>query len=414
VRSRTAKAGNTDLRRQQQLSQGANASAKTFKFQRVSFIQRVVRVCTNSTGAYAALRVDVRLDPIAIAGNTLADDISGVRPFVVHHAVRSLHVDVAHEITSLEDRLATLSIEQDQSLMDEDDEEAPVVDANIRIFSQLLRVLAASRSQESINLARAHGADMVIFCGIDIPVHRIVLESRCIVLQHVLRGEMVKSSPISMSLTADDRLEVVGCHPLAMLVALQYMYADNVPAFWDRRVGSIVSEQVAHAGTSIPALKAGVEALARVLRLDTLLTLLASASQRTPSPTLWKDMANLFSQAQIALSQKPESRSRTDLCYDMVLELCDKRVACHTAVLRARCPLFASFLGDEEWTARRWENGVLNVDFKHLDWRPMEFVFKFIYEGEETSMFDTIGRNCAPIQLVPVLMVFVRIRGHLG
>lgn len=405
MRSRTAKAGNTDPRRQQQLTP---ASAKTFKFQRVPSIQRVVKVCTNSTGAYAALRVDVRLDPIAIAGNTLADDLSGVRPFVVHHTVRSLHVDVAHEFTSLEDKLAALSIEGDQSPIDADDDEAPI-DTNIRVLSQLLGVLAPGRSQESIKLARAYGADTVICCGVDIPVHRIILESRCIALQHVFRGETTTSGPISMSLKADDCLEVVGCHPLAVLMVLQYLYSDNVPAFWDRRVGSIVTEQMTHAGTSIPALKAGVEALACVLHLNTLLTLLASASQRTPSPTLPNDMATLFVQAQISLSHMHHARSRTNLCYDMVLELSDKRVACHTAVLRARSPLFASFLGDDEWTARRWQNGVLNVDFKHLDWRPMEFVFKFIYEGGETSMFDAIGRDCVPIQLVLVLTVSVRI-----
>jgi len=370
-----------------------------------------VRVCTNSTGAYAALRIDVKPDPIAITGNTLAEDLAGVRPFVIHHNVRSLHTDVVHEITNLEDKLAALTIEQERILMDDDDEETPV-DTSIRVFSQLLGVLTTSRSLGCIDLAYAQG-DMIISCGIDIPVHHVILGSRCTVMQQAFHGETVKSGAISMSLKARGRLEVVGCHPLAMLVVLHYLYGDNVPAFWDRRIGSVVGEQMAHAGTSVPALKGEVEALARAMRLDNLLIVLASASQRTPSPALWRDMAALFARAQAALSPKHESQSRTT-DYDMVLELSDKRVACHTVVLRARSPLFTSFLGDEEWTARRWEDGVLNVDFKHLAWRPMEFVFKFIYEGAEAGLFDTIGTFCVLVPLVPVLTKFGRIRQHRG
>lgn len=387
-----------DLRRQQQPSQGPSSSSKTFKFQRVPSIQRVVRVCTNSTGAYAALRIDVKPDQIGITGNTLADDLAGVRPFVVHPTLGSLHVDVAHEITSLEDTPAALSIEHEPSLVEEE-EEVPI-DTSIKVFSQLLGVLTANRYQESVDLARAHGADTIIRCGVDIPVHRIILESRCTVMQGAFHGKTVESGPISISLAAHGRLEVVGCHPLAMLVVLHYLYSDNVPAFWDRRVGGIVSELMTHAGTSIPTLKAETETLARMLCLDTLLSVLALASQRMPSPTLGKDMSILFAEAQTALSQTHDSRSSATLGYDMVLELSDRNVACHTAVLRARSPLFASFLGDEEWTARRWENGVLNVDFKHLAWRPMAYVFKFIYEGGETTMFDTIGRVCVLISLI--------------
>ncbi|KAI0071191.1 hypothetical protein K474DRAFT_1776321 [Panus rudis PR-1116 ss-1] len=41
-------------------SSNANANTKTFKFQRVPYIQRVRSVCANSTGAFAAIRVDPR------------------------------------------------------------------------------------------------------------------------------------------------------------------------------------------------------------------------------------------------------------------------------------------------------------------------------------------------------------------
>lgn len=355
-------------------------------------MQRVVKVCTNSTGAYSALRVDVKPNPIAVVGNSLAEDIAGVRPFVVHHTVRSLHVDDAPEISSLEDKLAALSLEKGQDFQDEEEEDAPV-DASLRVFTQLLGVVATSKHRNAVDMSRAHGADVLVRCGIDIPVHRIVLESRCSTLAQLFTGKKLVVGAIKLSLSSDGvHIDVTGCHPLSVLIMMHYLYADNIPAFWDRRVGSVLSEQVVREGTTLQALREEVETLARLLMLDPLLVSLASASQRVPAPTMSKQFSALFSKAQSALaSQERAGHPRAESSYDIVLELSDREVACHSAILRGRSPLFASFLDDEDWTARRWQDGILRVDFKHLEWRHMELVFKFVYCGEEMSMFDRIG-----------------------
>lgn len=149
-----------------------------------------------------------------------------------------------------------------------------------------------------------------------------------------------------------------------------------------------MSEQLINEGTTLPALKSEGETLARLLKLDALLEVLASASQRTLTPSASTHLSSLLETAQSAPTLLS---TRCGGGYDMILELPDREVACHSAMLRARSPLLASFLDDEEWAARRWQNGVLRVDFEHLDWRPMGFVFKFIHGGEEARMFDHTG-----------------------
>lgn len=67
---------------------------------------------------------------------------------------------------------------------------------------------------------------------------------------------------------------------------------------------------------------------------------------------------------------------------------------CHSVVLRARTPFFEAFFGEEEWTRERWDeggSGVLSVELRHLRWRGMEWVVRFMVCGEEEGMFDGLG-----------------------
>jgi hypothetical protein len=178
-----------------------------------------------------------------------------------------------------------------------------------------------------------------------------------------------------------------------MLLVLHYLYSDDIPAFWDRRVGSLVGEQLALEGYTIPTLKDEVKHLARILRLEPLNDILILSSQRSPKPSMSHHLGTLFDEAQNELASKAIHRGfRYPLVHDVLLELSDHKVACHSAILRARSPLFASFLDDEEWTAQRWVGGLLVADFKHLSWRPMSFVFKYLYENQEEAMFDSISK----------------------
>lgn len=83
VRTRNPKAGANDGRRQAQTAPPSNHNANLFKFQRVPYLQRIVKVCTNSTGAFAALRMGVPPRPILRSGNGISEDMRHIRPFVL-------------------------------------------------------------------------------------------------------------------------------------------------------------------------------------------------------------------------------------------------------------------------------------------------------------------------------------------
>ena len=71
------------------------AAAKSFKFQRVPYIHRAVGVLANETGAVGALRVEFRPDPIYVVGNTLAQDMSKLRPYVRYDKLHPIGMEDA-------------------------------------------------------------------------------------------------------------------------------------------------------------------------------------------------------------------------------------------------------------------------------------------------------------------------------
>lgn len=62
VRTRSSPASSSSSSGSGNKNPNSSNSGKTFKFQRVPYLQRVTQVCANSTGAYGALRVDYRPD----------------------------------------------------------------------------------------------------------------------------------------------------------------------------------------------------------------------------------------------------------------------------------------------------------------------------------------------------------------
>jgi hypothetical protein len=79
---------------------------------------------------------------------------------------------------------------------------------------------------------------------------------------------------------------------------------------------------------------------------------------------------------------------------DVVLELADRTICCHSTVLRSRSELFSAFFDDEDWIRNRWTpEGTIVVSLKHMEWRPMEFVLRFLCAGEDAEMFDSLGAH---------------------
>ena len=138
-------------------------------------------------------------------------------------------------------------------------------------------------------------------------------------------------------------------------------------------------------------IKAEMQLLARILEMPLLAQAVEPPAKREPMPSMTADMRRLFEASQ---TQVQARRGSDPLAPDVVLQLRDRALRCHSAVLRARSPFFAAFFDDEVWTVNRWdEDGVVTVDLGHLSWRVIEFVVRFLCCGDDSEMFETLGAH---------------------
>ena len=246
----------------------------------------------------------------------------------------------------------------------------------------------------------APGADIAIQVqkGPEVPAHRFVLVARSPVLACLLSGQTTvvkdaRSNVVIKVLSGRSEtyprttcLSITGCHVISMLILLYYLYSDEVLAVWDPRVSRDVVDRMRVYGKVNPdEVRLELKALARILDLPLFVTSLQVVTKLPPEQSSVNDFTRAFAAMQNQTGQglyKP----------DVVLELADKTVYCHSAVLRARSEFFAAFLDDEDWTRKRWTpEGTIVVYLKHMNWRPMEFVLRFLCGGEDAEMFDSLG-----------------------
>jgi hypothetical protein len=411
----------------------------TFKFQRVLYLQRVVRVCVNSTGAYAALRIDANIEPIAITGNDMGADLANVRPWIIpvkktNQSERWMRVVVNEEGATAEDQELD-ALEQTEPLLNRLEEDDNYGDEDIRgdvvaafELCRLIKWLRGGRNEEiPESYYRAHGADAVLSIGsISVPVHRTIIAARSATLAGVFSGRPIKRpteagcSAITISVTDENpsrcSLRVHGLTLLTVLVLLDYLYTDNVVAVWDRRIALAISDRYNSLALDVQRVRQELRVLAapECLNLPALAAAVAVWSKRAPAPTLVATgTTRLFLSAQehtnvnIGVkvpkpSGKPSGKPadflqslQSCLWPDMILLLAGgKRVAAHSVILRARSPFFAGLLDDEEWTAhRRGPDGKdpLEVHLEHLEWKYMSYVFDYLCMGKELDIFDQLG-----------------------
>ncbi|KAG1816404.1 uncharacterized protein BJ212DRAFT_190743 [Suillus subaureus] len=368
VRSRSAKGG-----------QGSGA--KAFKFQRIPYIQRAVAVCANSTGAFGALRVDFKPSPIHINAHSFSCNITEIQPYLG----LSLRAEAPSAILNTKTPLLDA---------DEDGEDVSIID-DIGDLSKLLHVLDQCKNVPDIALP--YNADVVVVAPgpLHLPAHRLILAVRCPVLGNILhsgRSLYDKSSGIDVSLVSGDRvrIRINGCHPFTVLILLRYLYSDQLLAIWDLRVGSPFVSQFETFAVKPVAIKAELQSLSRILGLQLLLKALQSPGKRVPTPSQTEDFRLLYERSQ--LTGRLRNTTKEDaLAPDVALHLADQVIVwCHSVVLHARCQFFASFFEDSTWTSkRRDKSGIINIDFKHLEWQVMQYVVRWICYGDE-NLFESL------------------------
>jgi hypothetical protein len=405
-------------------------SGKTFKFERVPFIQRVTQVCANSTGAFGALRIDYEPAPIEVNGNDIAQDLKMVQPYLDFYLNR--HTE---EVGSTKDGASNPTRTRSRSVGDlgpslhfDDEPEDASIECDIASVLELIEVLEGEQRMRKAGggnlnytgVRLPHGADAMVHVqsGAAFPVHRVILASRSQVLENILFGSklqvgdqhsnnhhhhqhihirLLSARPgPGLGVFKVARLEFSGCHPLSVLIFLRYLYSDELLAVWDRRISVGVSKQLAVVDADPVRVKAELQALAKMLDLPTLALALEAPGKREPAPSMAGDMQRLFDAVHSTATAviPPKTTTTTPLAPDVVLQLADKEVCCHSVMLRARSPLFAGFFDLGDWTAKRWDtDGRVRVDMRHFGWHVVRFVLRFMCCGGDKEMFYVLGKK---------------------
>lgn len=332
-----------------------------WKFSRVPYLQRVIKVAANSTGAFAALRADVPLRFVDIEGPTLAQNLLGILPH--WRKVGPLGARVgSHRMAGEEGD-------------DEDDAEREAdasIERDVEVALRLLKVLEKWEPDWEEHVA---GSDAFLVAGDKrFPVHSLILAARSPVL-----ADRLAADP-SADLTFN-------CTPFTALLLLHYIYSDDLPPIWDSRVGTALHELKALKGVSVAEIKADLRRLGLELKLPHLADSLEFQVKTVPSPTLASHLSDLLHPPSPALPSAPIA--------DIILELEDREVHCHSVVLRARCSFFETFYEDVDWTVLRrgGDEGVVRVDLSHIGWDVMSLVLEHIYRDAGMSLFQTVGES---------------------
>ncbi|KAI6042195.1 hypothetical protein EDC04DRAFT_2866851 [Pisolithus marmoratus] len=356
---------------------------KSFKFQRVPHIQRAVAVCTNSTGAFGALRVEYKPPPIQVMGGSFEADMAAIIPSVPEVDMVSALLNTASgKHISADDEMEDAEILDDIGLLE-------------RLIDMLRRPETIRPDGGTATTASTHGADIIVRVenNFAFPAHRLVLSARCMPLRAVLCGKKtLRDGHIEMTTTflpfpassIIGHLQVTGVNPLSVLILLHHLYSDNLLALWDRRIGLVLAEQCKALRISPMQIKCELITLAGLLELPRLAQALQSVVKCVPASTARMQYKQLFDQVQSATELPRTDAPSCPLAPDVALHLRDRIVHTHSVVLRARCPFFSAFFGDTDWTSHRRDQ------FGVVDWEVMQFVLGFICFGEEKSL-DMLG-----------------------
>ncbi|GAA5985736.1 hypothetical protein JCM5350_007474 [Sporobolomyces pararoseus] len=338
-----------------------------FKFSRVPYLQRVIKVAANSTGGFAALRADVPLRFIEIEGATLARDLLSILP----HWQRIGPPEAAKK-----KERKVVGGDDDGEASDEEEDSDLAIERDIEVAKKLLEV---STKWDLTWEVLSQGTDAVVKIGHrSIPVHKAIVASRSRVLARSL---------------SSSRTIKLGCSDFTGLLFVHYLYSDDFPAIWDSRIGLPLRNYLLP-GSKLDygVVKAELKQLALDFDLSALSESLERQVKNPPPSTLSTHLsATLHGSDSKSLSQS--------LRPDILLILSDAKIPVHSAVLRARCPFFTTFLDDPVWSfARREEvknssGGMFELELKHLNSEVMNLVLEHIYRDAGMSLFQSVERG---------------------
>ncbi|KAE8354689.1 hypothetical protein BDV28DRAFT_74539 [Aspergillus coremiiformis] len=337
-----------------------DGSSKDHKFARVPGLSRVVSVCSNAFGAFAAVQrnCDITREQINVDQSTLWKDLLPLSPF------SSVGGSIAMDQDSVLDSEPIDNIKK--AIMSESDIES------------YFQPLQTGRPSGTVWI-------MTTASDIRIPVHEFILTGRSPVLRkafHDLRKAHSFSIPDMLTINYDDegygRILFQAVDIVTVLNLAFFSYTDNIFDVWQ------LVKNTPESASRYRQVRSEVMRIATYLGLPSLER--SARLMIEPTKTLKSDMERAINDGTFFDSG------------DVVVELKNGTTRVHSQVICQRCPFFdALFRGRSggRWLSSRRLDPTddIYVDLKHIDRHIFEFVLRYMYADTEEQLFDQVRTN---------------------
>ncbi|KAF9972683.1 hypothetical protein BGZ73_004172 [Actinomortierella ambigua] len=398
---------------------------RNVKWRRIQHLDRIVQVQANSSGAWAAVRSEVPLKPIAVRPGSLARDLE--------HAL-TLNM-LYHD---REDQRRQETRKDDEDNEDKDFEEDPDIwRMDFPGWKHLIEhwdaMASRPRSDQDtptrLLLSYPNGHcppdhhlfDVDIQCGTRVlGAHRIILAARSPVLRRALvetplveskLGMLVSVHPI-LGQSPSNRLYRIQLHGVEFATAallVQFLYSDRIDPFWDtlrltteeKTYAQKVRQQLYHLALelTLPTLQA---ALQYSFTHRCHLSMSGNLRQIVDDPQMFKGLE------------------------DVKIRLANgAKIASHQVVLAQRSPVFYATLAHTDvWTRERQsprrlvadsgdtKSRMLELDLTHVDVETMRFVMQYIYTDCGPEMFDPVEKEDM-VELIQIVVNVLQVADEL-
>ncbi|PYH46389.1 BTB domain and ankyrin repeat protein [Aspergillus saccharolyticus JOP 1030-1] len=335
-------------------------STKDYKFARIPGLSRVVGVCSNAYGAFAAVQRDseVTHEQIIVSQPTLWADFLPLSPF-------SSFIDTR----SSEDTFGSAQIVSNPALLIK------------------RAILGSSEIEPYFETSRTRTLSGVVWIkttlsDVRLPVHEFILAGRSSILREILysfrhtgRASPLDILTIGRDSEGDIQLTFQSLDIFTILNLAFYMYTDEILDVWHQ------ARQSSEKSSRYRQVRSEVMRVATHLNLPSLER--AARLMIEPTKALRHDMEYAI--------QDPAFFDSGDV----IIDLKRGEVKAHSHVLCQRCPFFnALFFGrsDGRWLSSRraHADAIIHIDLKHIDQHVFDFVLRYLYADTEAELFDNV------------------------
>lgn len=375
-----------------------------YKFNQMPRLQRCIRVCANSSGAFAAIRSEYMLPSSEkIPPSTLEADLFHSLPYtsITHQLTDELNEirfmmdsEVSNQKTRRNEK-ATNDTENDESSEYEAKQEAAM-----RYKYNNLMLGAVETAWRRIDAISEKDKTLdIIFVveGRNVYCHSSILRCRSKIFTQLIKcldrsmGERLK---IRLNKRASDkRIEICieHCQLASLLLLLDYIYTDKyqhpMKAFFRMPplCFSDLNTFTSPSSVLIKDIQKDLVTLSKLFHLPRLTSSAQSSFSHTPVPSLMDDLKSLLEKEKGA---------------DVIVQAKDHtELRCHEIILRQRCPFFGNiFKPGSVWLSDRKEqlqkDDLVKINLDHISLEVLTTLIRYIYLDQDGStLFNDIEKD---------------------